>query len=507
MAENRTLQIIVTAKNEASKTLKGLDDNLKALEEPLKKVSTVGAVAFGALSVGIGKTVKDASEFESIRVSFERLAQDLGSSGDVMLNKLNEVSKGTISNKDLMLSVNKAVALGVGNNMEDLARLLEIARVKGQALGVDTTQAFNDIVTGIGRGSPLILDNLGIITKGWAEEAKATGQAMDAQFIMNKILADGAVELANVGEVALTPQERMAQLTKQFSDLSATMGNAFMPIVTSVYEAILPIITSFGEWIKNNQELFKNIVLVVGGITAFMAVAYPLIKVVQTAIAVIRALQVITALFNATLLANPITWVIAGIVALIAIIWVLIANWDTVVQAWKTSIEFVMGLFTKIGDWITSVFNKAFSWITSKIENVKTAFKSLGEFISTIFSSIGEGIKGAFKATINFVIDKINWLIRQANKITSALSVVPGVDIPRIPEIPMLAKGGIVNRPTLAMIGEAGAEAVVPLNKKNNPLGSGLTIIVNGDVSGNELVNKVSEAIMGDLRNNTQLAF
>jgi hypothetical protein len=406
-----------------------------------------------------------------------------------------------------MLSVNKAVALGVGNNMEDLARLLEIARVKGQALGVDTTQAFNDMVTGIGRGSPLILDNLGIITKGWAEEAEATGQAMDAQFIMNKILADGAVELANIGEVALTPQERMAQLTKQFSDLSATMGNAFMPIVKSVYEAILPVITSFGEWIKNNQELFKNIILVVGGITAFMAVAYPLIKVVQTAITVIRALQVITALFNATLLANPITWVIAGIVALIAIIWLLIANWDTVVQAWKTSIEFVMGLFTKIGDWITSVFNKAFSWITSKIENVKTAFKSLGEFISTIFSSIGEGIKGAFKATINFVIDKINWLIRQANKITSALSVVPGVNIPSIPDIPRLAKGGIVNRPTLAMIGEAGAEAVVPLNKKNNPLGSGLTIIVNGDVSGNELVNKVSEAIMGNLRNNTQLAF
>ena len=507
MAENRELNIIIKAKDEASKSLQGLEGSLKNLEEPFKKVSTAGAVAFGAITAGIGKTVKDASEVESIRVSFERLAQDLGSSGDVMLNKLNEVSKGTISNKDLMLSVNKAVALGVGNNMEDLARLLEIARVKGQALGVDTTQAFNDMVTGIGRGSPLILDNLGIITKGWAEEAAATGQAMDAQFIMNKILADGAVELANIGEVALTPQERMAQLTKQFSDLSATMGEAFMPIVKSVYEAILPVITSFGEWIKNNQELFKNIILVVGGITAFMAVAYPLIKVVQTAITVIKALQVITALFNATLLANPITWVIAGIVALIAIIWLLIANWDTVVQAWKTSIDFVMGLFTKVGDWISGVFTKVFNWVSSKIENVKNAFKSLGEFISSLFSSIGEGIKGAFKATINWVIDKINWLIKQANKIQSSLNKVPGVNIPSIPDIPRLAKGGIVNRPTLAMIGEAGAEAVVPLNKKNNPLGGGLTIIVNGDVSGQDLIEKVSEAIMGNVRNNTQLAF
>ena len=507
MAENRELQILITAKDQASQTMKGIEGTLKNLEAPFKKVSTVGAVAFSALSVGIASAVKSSSEVESIKISFERLSKDLGTSGDVMLNKLNEVSKGTISNKDLMLSVNKAVALGVGNNMEDLARLLEIARVKGQALGVDTTQAFNDMVTGIGRGSPLILDNLGIITKGWAEEAAATGQAMDAQFIMNKILADGAVELANIGEVALTPQERMAQLTKQFSDLSATMGAAFMPIVKSVYEAILPIITSFGEWIKNNQELFKNIILVVGGITAFMAVAYPLIKVVQTAITVIKALQVITALFNATLLANPITWVIAGIVALIAIIWLLISNWDMVIQAWKVSIEFIMGLFSKMGEWISGVFTKTFTWVSLKIESVKNAFKSLGDFISSLFSSIGEGIKGAFKATINWVIGKINWLITQANKIQSSLNKVPGVNIPLMSQIPMLANGGIVNKPTLAMIGEAGAEAVVPLNKKNNPLGGGLTIIVNGDVSGQDLIEKVSEAIMGNVRNNTQLAF
>ena len=54
-------------------------------------------------------------------------------------------------------------------------------------------------MTGIGRASPLILDNLGIITKGWAEEASAVGKAYDAQFILNKVLEQGSQELLNAG--------------------------------------------------------------------------------------------------------------------------------------------------------------------------------------------------------------------------------------------------------------------------------------------------------------------
>ncbi len=102
MAENRELQILITAKDQASQTMKGVEGTLKNLEAPFKKVSTVGAVAFGALSAGIASAVKSSSEVESIKISFERLSKELGTSGDVMLNKLNEVSKGTISNKDLM---------------------------------------------------------------------------------------------------------------------------------------------------------------------------------------------------------------------------------------------------------------------------------------------------------------------------------------------------------------------------------------------------------------------
>jgi hypothetical protein len=72
------------------------------------------------------------------------------------------------------------------------------------------------------------------------------------------------------------------------------------------------------------------------------------------------------------------------------------------------------------------------------------------------------GVISAFETAINFAVRGLNGLIRAANK-------VPFVDIPQISEIsiPRLAKGGIVTSPTLALIGEAGPEAVVPLSGRN----------------------------------------
>jgi len=81
------------------------------------------------------------------------MVNDIGVNGNDLVAKLREVSAGTVNTTDLMLSSNRAMALGVAKNMGEFTQLMEIARLKGRALGLDTTQAFNDIVTGIGRFS------------------------------------------------------------------------------------------------------------------------------------------------------------------------------------------------------------------------------------------------------------------------------------------------------------------------------------------------------------------
>jgi hypothetical protein len=123
----------------------------------------------------------------------------------------------------------------------------------------------------------------------------------------------------------------------------------------------------------------------------------------------------------------------------------------------------------------------------------------IGSFrtVKTTILGIWDGIVSGIKSAVNTIIGGINTVIRGINnfKITvpgvSVLgkTIVPGfsVSLPKIPEIPTMAKGGIVTRPTLAMIGESGPEAVIPLGSRGAG-GAGMTfnLTVNGDVLGIE---------------------
>jgi hypothetical protein len=102
--------------------------------------------------------------------------------------------------------------------------------------------------------------------------------------------------------------------------------------------------------------------------------------------------------------------------------------------------------------------------------------KSVASAISTAFGAVADVVKGA----LNGVITMMNFVINGLNKIHFSIpSWVPGIGGNSfgisLPNIPMLAEGGIVTKPTLAMIGEAGAEAVIPLSKGMG----GINVVVN----------------------------
>lgn len=116
-------------------------------------------------------------------------------------------------------------------------------------------------------------------------------------------------------------------------------------------------------------------------------------------------------------------------------------------------IKSVAGVLKGIIDFITGVFS----------ENWEKAWNGVKE----IFSNIVSGLGNIIKAPINFIISTINGLIRGLNniKIPDWVPIVGGKGI-NIPQIPQLAEGGIVDKATLAMIGEGkSAEAVIPLDR------------------------------------------
>ena len=130
----------------------------------------------------------------------------------------------------------------------------------------------------------------------------------------------------------------------------------------------------------------------------------------------------------------------------------------------------IIALFQTIGRGIGIAFDSvvtaagvAVGWIVSKFTQ---GFNMLRTIVSTVFSGITGTIRGLVSGVINFFIGAVNRLIGVINTAIRAYNRIPlAPDIPTIPAVPSvaLAKGGIVTGPTIALVGEAGPEMVVPL--------------------------------------------
>lgn len=185
--------------------------------------------------------------------------------------------------------------------------------------------------------------------------------------------------------------------------------------------------------------------------------------VIAALIAAIIVLTTVQLAFNAAMLASPITWIILGIVALIAIIVLLATNWDKVKAAGANAWA-----------WIKNAWNTAANWFNGNvIQPVAGFFGWLWDSIKYGAAQAWQGLKDGFRAVMNFIIDGINLFISTAlapfNLIISGLNKIPNVNIPylafSIPHIPRLATGGVIKGATPIIAGEDGAEAIVPLER------------------------------------------
>lgn len=257
-------------------------------------------------------------------------------------------------------------------------------------------------------------------------------------------------------------------------------------------EGIPFAMTAIGKMINIGGEIFEGAKKVYGFISDNWSTIKPIITGIVIGIVALKTAMVGMAIFktvsgfltlfkgatiasklamlglNGAMLANPMTWVVAGVIALIAVGALLIKNWDAVkvffVGAWQNIIDAV----APVGESIAGAFQFAYNAVTG-------LFSGIGEW----FGGIWEGVTSIFKGAVNGMIKVANIAIGGLNKIS--------IDIPdwvpkvggksfgvNIPNIPMLAKGGIVTGPTLAMVGEGNeSEAVLPLSKLKEFIGQG----------------------------------
>lgn len=296
-----------------------------------------------------------------------------------------------------------------------------------------------------------------------------------------------------------------------FMDLGAWLWDEFLQPIASwtggvIVDALNGLangLSKLGDWINENKPIVEIFAIVVGS----FALAWGLVNAalaIWNGVGVIAA-GVTTALGVAFEFATSKvgrTTLIIG--AVIAIGVLLYKHWDEIkakaIEVWDSIKE----KFNQFKEWLGNVFatdwsqkfgflgdiiNAYLANIRNVFDSVKRIFGGIIDFIAgvftgnwkrawqgvqDIFGGIMNGLQAIVKAPLNGVIGLINAAISGLNKIK-----LPSIDIPffgtvggwgfNIGKIPYLAKGGIIDSPTLAMVGEAGKEAVVPL--ENNTQG------------------------------------
>ena len=204
---------------------------------------TAGLIAF-AKAIGVATDLaKQSAKVDALERGFDALGSKIGfTSGS--LEKLRGAVDGTVNDMNLMQQANNAMMLGVVKSDEEMAQLFDTAQRLGQALGVETTDAVNSLVTGMGRQSKLMLDNLGIIVDTQSAYDKyaeklgiATSQLDDLQ--KKEAFNEEVLKISNdmVGELGtevLDGVTAFAQLETSIFNARTAIGEALSPVIQNL---------------------------------------------------------------------------------------------------------------------------------------------------------------------------------------------------------------------------------------------------------------------------------
>jgi hypothetical protein len=149
-------------------------------------------------------------------------------------------------------------------------------------------------------------------------------------------------------------------------------------------------------------------------------------------------------------------------------------------ESWETMTENLGKVWEKFTGFISGIWDGFKEGFDNVVNGFKTIFEKVFNGIGDFFKGIVNGYISMFESFINFVISGANGLIRALNRIQINIPSTPfsqgftiGVNLPSLDKlnIPRLAEGGYVDQPTTALIGEAGPEVVVPLDRFESMVG------------------------------------
>ena len=321
--------------------------------------------------------------------------------------------------------------------------------------------------------------------------------------------------------------QKILEMVVSFQEMSQVINAYVGPVIGFFVEQLTRVLAPTLEYIGEVfRVLFNTVADIFGGIADFLKGIFDIITGIltsdmskifdgftETGDAIMNILStILTGLLDLTVAVLKFIWdtIVAifqgiwdGVVAIFAPIgeWFAerwndittalaeVAKWfgDMFQKAWNV----LTNIFSSIGTWfgerwndVTTALSNVATWFgnifKTAFEAVKNAFSTIGSFFSGVWNTVksifvnagqmvGSAVGGAFKSAVNAVLGTIenvvNGFIGMINGVIDLINKIPGVSLGGIGyvSLPRLARGGIVDSPTVAMIGEAGKEVVMPL--------------------------------------------
>lgn len=408
--------LVVKLVNEAKEEIKSLKSDVAGIKDSSDKASQGMSSFQGALNlvktaivtlgvVELGKQLVDlANKGSQINDVFKGFQRNFGD-GEKGLSDLRTAAKGTISDFDLMLSANKASLLGITSDTEKLAGLMTTARLRGKELGLSTTQAFDDIVTGIGRGSPLILDNLGIkLPQALKDAMTQMSEAEAMQTLLNFAIEDGANLARQYGGDIATDADKVAAFSTKIENFKNGIGQTLAPVLGDAIDLITKLGEQVGSYLTPMFEEARKILEpflsrlgeIVNEVGTFLKNTFATaIDSVRNSMANIQPhVQKIIDAFNriATVVGNILGPIIE-------------AAWEDVIKPAFTWLAENAG---PILEFIAELIGNVATFIADAIEGLVPIVQPILEFLFNLFSQIFQGIK----SVVEFVWGIISEIIR-----------------------------------------------------------------------------------------------
>lgn len=494
-------------------------DSVAAYCKELSKQTSIGGTAQKMGASQLASFKMSADSVKKLMPSLNNLAvaqYGVRVSGDQMIQAANMLGKaysgqtGALTRAGVVLSDTQAKIIKNGTDAQKTAALVEVLTqnfgdLAGQMANTKEGQlvriqnAIGGIKTTIGNS---LLPIVATVTEYVAEKLPTIQTALEGAVNSAVPYMQSAVEGIK------TALDKTGQAISWVKDNWSWLS----PIIKVAIGQILAF-KGAAAFLGKTKDISNILVKAKAGIGAFKAWSI-VIGGFKNKYGVFKTLgKVIAMAFNA----NPVGLIVLAIGALITVGILVYKNWDKI-SAWFVNMwnkikdgarlcwEGIKGFFSAAGVWFTNLWNGIKDTAVSLWDGIKNVFSTVGEWFGGVFNSAKDAVCKAFSAVGNFVksvwdgivntvkgainlvikgmnsmisgaVSGINLLINGINKVTGVvgISAIPNLTAP---QIPLLAKGGIIRRAGNVIVGERGPEML------SLPRGAQVTPLPAGAVSG-----------------------